>query len=69
MIRSKAFDVECIPNLFSVAIVDLNDYLSKFSDCVDKKGKLKKKFANKKVRQWLKDNPSIIIQKCDFKKR
>lgn len=39
MIRSKAFDVECIPNLFSVAIVDLNDYLSKFSDCVDKKGK------------------------------
>ena len=39
MIRSKAFDVECIPNLFSVAIVDLNDYLNKFSDCVDKKDK------------------------------
>ena len=36
--------------------------------CVDKKGKLKKRFANKKVRQWLKDNPSIIIQKGDFKK-
>lgn len=39
MIRSKAFDVECIPNLFSVAIVDLNDYLNKFSDCADKKDK------------------------------
>lgn len=39
MIRSKAFDVECVPNLFSVAIVDLNDYLNKFSDCINKKGK------------------------------
>lgn len=39
MIKSRAFDVECIPNLFSIAIVDLNDYLAKFADCVNKKGK------------------------------
>lgn len=39
MINSYAYDVEILPNLFSVTIVNLNDYLNKFADCVDKKGK------------------------------
>lgn len=36
--------------------------------CVDQKGKIKKRFANKRVRQWLKDNPNIKLNKGDFKK-
>ena len=39
MIISKAMDVEIFPNLFSVTFVDLKDYLAKFADCVNKKGK------------------------------
>ena len=39
MIISKGMDVEVFPNLFSVTFVDLIDYLHKFSDCVDAKGK------------------------------
>lgn len=41
MIISKAMDVEIFPNLFSVTFVDLKDYLAKFADCVDEKGKPK----------------------------
>ena len=39
MISIKALDVEVLPNLFSFVIVDLNDYLNTFKDCVDSKGK------------------------------
>jgi hypothetical protein len=39
MIISKAMDVEIFPNLFSVTFVDLKDYLTKFADCVNTKGK------------------------------
>lgn len=39
MIRTIAFDVEVLPNLFSISFVDLQDYLNKFSDIVNKKGK------------------------------
>lgn len=41
MILSKAYDVEILPNFFSITIIDLNDYLDKFKDCctIDKKGK------------------------------
>ena len=39
MIKCIAFDVEVLPNLFSIVFINLNDYLIKFSDCVDKKGK------------------------------
>lgn len=39
MINSIAMDVEIFPNLFSVTFVDLKDYLDKFKDCVDSKGK------------------------------
>ena len=46
MIISKAADVECFVNLFSIVFVDMKDYFEKFSDCVeisiDKKGKEKR---------------------------
>lgn len=41
MIHSKCIDVEIFTNLFSVTFVDLKDYLTKFEDCVDNKGKPK----------------------------
>lgn len=39
MIISKANDVECFINLFSITYVDMQDYFQKFADCVDEKGK------------------------------
>lgn len=36
--------------------------------CGDKKGKIKKRIANHKVRSWLKQHPDAILQKGDFKK-
>ena len=41
MINSVATDVEIFTNLFSITFVDLRDYLDKFKDCVDDKGKPK----------------------------
>ena len=38
MIVSKAMDVECFINLFSIIFVDLKDYLQTFADCVDEAG-------------------------------
>ena len=38
MIISKAMDVECFINMFSVIFVDMKDYLAKFADCVDEAG-------------------------------
>lgn len=39
MINSQAMDVEVFPNLFSITFIDIRDYLNKFKDCVDSKGK------------------------------
>lgn len=42
MIKTYAYDVEILPNFFSVTIVDVGDYLNKFSNACDisiKKGK------------------------------
>lgn len=39
MILSKAFDVEVLPNFLSVTFVDMRDYFSIFTDCVNEKGK------------------------------
>ena len=39
MIKCIAFDVEVLPNLFSIVFINLNDYLIKFSDREDEKGK------------------------------
>lgn len=33
MIRTWAFDVEILPNFFSITFINLNDYLNKFKDC------------------------------------
>ena len=41
MIISKGYDVEIFPNLFSITFIDLKDYLLKFKDCVNSKGKPK----------------------------
>jgi hypothetical protein len=41
MILSRAYDVEVLPNFFSVVIIDVGDYLKVFSDCHD--GSEKKK--------------------------
>lgn len=35
MINPWSYDVECFPNLFSITFVNVKDYNSKFSDCVD----------------------------------
>ena len=41
MILSKAYDVEVLPNFFSLTIVDIGDYLRTFSDCHDGSNKKK----------------------------
>lgn len=39
MIYSICYDVKIFPNLFSITFIDLKDYLNKFKDCVNAKGK------------------------------
>jgi hypothetical protein len=39
MLRIECFDVEVLPNFFSITFVDLADYLKAFEDCVNDKGK------------------------------
>lgn len=39
MIVSKAYDIEVLPNFFSITIVDVRDYLAIFKDCCDDKGR------------------------------
>lgn len=41
MILSRAYDVEILPNFFSLTIVDVGDYLRTFSDCHDGSDKKK----------------------------
>lgn len=41
MILSKSYDIEVLPNFFSLTIIDVGDYLRTFSDCHD--GSSKKK--------------------------
>ena len=76
MIKSKTWDIEIFPNLFSVTFVDLNDYLKVFSDCVDAKGKpialtdkysveyIKEKLDTVKVdRFWISDtNDDMLLE-------
>ena len=37
MIDSYAYDIEVLPNFFSITIVDVGSYLATFADCVDDK--------------------------------
>lgn len=39
MLRIECYDVEVLPNFFSITFIDLADYLSVFKDIVDDKGK------------------------------
>ena len=39
MINIYGYDIEILPNFFSVTFVNLNDFLLKFKDCVEDKGK------------------------------
>jgi len=56
MIVSKAMDVECFHNLFSIIFVDLQHYFKVFADCVDDKGKpiaLTEKLSVKEIKERL----------------
>lgn len=56
MIISKAYDVECFLNLFSITFVDMQDYFQKFADCVDEKGKpipMTEKISVKEIKERL----------------
>lgn len=39
MINSIAYDIEVLPNWFSITFVSVSNYLKVFADCVDSKGK------------------------------
>lgn len=67
MILSYAYDVEILPNFFSLTIVNVNDYLKVFADCVDdsKKGKpipLTQKYTIKEIKEKL----NKVDKKCFY---
>lgn len=39
MIHTKAYDVEILPNFFSITVISIDSYLDVFKDCVNSKGK------------------------------
>lgn len=39
MVKAIGFDVEILPNMFSITFVDINHYMEVFKDCVNKEGK------------------------------
>lgn len=52
MIKTYAYDVECLPNFFSITIVSIDDYLKTFIDACNDKGKpipLTEKFKVKDI--------------------
>lgn len=56
MINCIAFDVEILPNFFSITFINMNDYLIKFKDCVNEKGKpipLTQKLTVKEIKERL----------------
>lgn len=68
MIISKGMDVECFINLFSITFVDLQDYLQKFSDCVDEKGHpvaLTEKLSVKEIKRRLNEVKTDIFYISD----
>lgn len=68
MIVSKAFDVEVLPNFFSIAIVDIKSYLSIFADCVNSKGKpipLIEKYSVKEIIEKLNTVEKVCFKITD----
>ena len=56
MIKSYAYDIEVLPNFFSVTFVDINSYLKTFKDCKNDKGKkipLTQKYSVKDIKEKL----------------
>lgn len=56
MVNLLTYDVEIFPNLFAITIVDLQDYLNKFRDIVNAKGKpvpLTQKLSVKEIKDRL----------------
>lgn len=62
MLRIECFDVEVLPNFFSITFVDLADYLNAFEDCVNDKGK-KIPLIQKLTVEAIKDRLSRIKNK------
>lgn len=58
MLNIECYDVEILPNFFSVTFVDLKSYLSIFKDAVDKEGKsipLVEKYSVSEIRRKLRE--------------
>lgn len=56
MIKSIAYDIEVLPNWFSITFVDVSDYLKTFADCVNDKGKpipMVQKLSVKEIKERL----------------
>ena len=58
MIQTYAYDVEILPNFFSITIIDVGDYLKTFNDCVDNSSKRKpipliQKYTVKEIKEKL----------------
>ena len=69
MIVSKAFDIEVLPNFFSIAIVDIKSYLSIFADCVNSKGKpipLIEKYSVKEIIEKLNTVEKVCFKITDY---
>lgn len=69
MIRCEAGDVECTPNFFSITFVNLSDYLLKFKDCVNEKGKaipITSKYSVKDIKEKLDSIESKSFWISDF---
>lgn len=69
MIVSKAFDVEVLPNFFSIAIVDVKSYLTTFADCVNAKGKpivLVEKLKVEEIKQRLDSVEKIVYKISEY---
>ena len=58
MLNIQCYDVEILPNFFSVTFVDLADYLRIFKDCINEKGKpipLVEKYSVAELRKKLRE--------------
>lgn len=56
MVKPYAYDVEVLPNFFSITIINVKDYMEKFADCVNTKGKpipLVQKLTVKEIKERL----------------
>lgn len=65
MIHSFAYDVEILPNFFSITFVDIGSYLANFASCINDKGKvipLTQKYSVKEIISML----DCVDKKCFY---